>query len=139
MSAWKDWEHISKLAPDGWKEQNEIEIQEEEKEIPESSDGSENATIKKSKATWARLIAKIYEIDPLTCPKCGSEMKILSVIMDTCEIKKILKHLSPVNPPGGCRFHSRCYMCTEECREMDPELKDIGDGHRVACHNALMN
>ena len=99
---WKDWEHISKLAPDGWKEQNEIEIQDEEKVIPEPSDGSEYVTVKKSKATWARLIAKVYEIDPLVCPKCGSEMKILSVIMDSCEIKKILKHLVKKNkaPPG---------------------------------------
>jgi hypothetical protein len=41
-------------------------------------------------------------IDPLTCSKCGSEMKILSVIMDTCEIKKVLKHLIKTNkaPPG---------------------------------------
>jgi hypothetical protein len=102
MSAWKDWEHISKLAPDGWKEQNEIETQDEEKEIFELSDGSEDLTVKKSKATWARLIAKIYEVDPLVCSKCGSEMKILSVIMDTCEIKKILKHLMKTNkaPPG---------------------------------------
>lgn len=58
--------------------------------------------MKKSKATWARLIAKVYEIDLLTCPKCGSEMKILSVILDCCEIKKILKHLMKTNkaPPG---------------------------------------
>jgi hypothetical protein len=99
---WKDWEHVSKLAPLGWKEENEIQIQDEEKEIPVPSNGSEDMSVKKSKATWARLIAKIYEVDPLTCPKCGSEMKILSVIMDTNEIKKILKHLMKTNkaPPG---------------------------------------
>jgi hypothetical protein len=48
------------------------------------------------------LSARLYEVDPLVCAKCGSEMKILSVIMDSCEIKKILKHLMKTNkaPPG---------------------------------------
>jgi hypothetical protein len=102
MSAWKDWEHISKLAPLGWKEQNGIDVQDEGKEIADPSSSGEDLSVKKSKATWARLIAKIYEIDPLVCPKCGSEMKVLSVITDPYEIKKILKHLLKTNkaPPG---------------------------------------
>jgi hypothetical protein len=63
---------------------------------------SAEISVKKSKAIWARLIAKIYEVDPLTCPKCGSEMKVLAVILDPYEIKKILKHLLKTNkaPPG---------------------------------------
>ena len=39
---------------------------------------------------WARLIQKIYEVDPLTCPKCHGKMKILSFIEDEEIIKKIL-------------------------------------------------
>jgi hypothetical protein len=39
------------------------------------------------------LIQKIYEIDPMTCPKCGSDMKIITVITDLYEVRKILKHL----------------------------------------------
>ena len=42
---------------------------------------------------WARLIQKIYELDPLTCPKCSGKMKVISVIEDEEVIKKILKHL----------------------------------------------
>jgi len=42
---------------------------------------------------WARLIQKIYEVDPLTCPKCSGKMKILSFIEDEEVIKRILKHL----------------------------------------------
>ena len=42
---------------------------------------------------WARLIQKIYEADPLTCPKCSSEMSVIAVIDDKTVIKKILKHL----------------------------------------------
>jgi hypothetical protein len=86
---WKDWDHVSRLAPDGWKEQNEVEIQDEEKEIADPIGGDDIAA-KKSKSTWARLIAKIYEADPLTCPRCNSEMKVLAVIIDPYEIKKIL-------------------------------------------------
>jgi hypothetical protein len=97
---WKNWEHVSRLAPDGWKEQNGIEPQDEEKEITATDNGA-GISVKKSKSTWARLIAKIYEIDPLTCPQCGSEMKMQAVITDSCEIKKIQRHLVTTNkaPP----------------------------------------
>jgi hypothetical protein len=43
--------------------------------------------------TWARLIQKIYEVDPLTCPRCQGSMKIISFIEQGEAIKKILKHL----------------------------------------------
>ena len=42
---------------------------------------------------WARLIQKIYEVDPLVCPKCSGEMRIIAFIEDPALIKKILKHL----------------------------------------------
>ena len=41
---------------------------------------------------------------------------------------------SPANPPSGCYFHGRCRYCTEECRTKAPMLRDLGDGHLVACH-----
>lgn len=41
---------------------------------------------------------------------------------------------SPLNPPAGCRFHTRCYLAGERCRVEAPVLRDIGDGHHVACH-----
>jgi hypothetical protein len=57
---------------------------------------------------WARLIQKIYEVDPLTCPRCSGTMKVISVIEDEHIIRKILKHLGlwevkPRPPPksGG--------------------------------------
>lgn len=43
---------------------------------------------------------------------------------------------SPINPPTGCRFHPRCRFATERCRDEIPELRDMGDGHLVACHYA---
>ena len=42
---------------------------------------------------WARLIQKIYEVDPLTCPKCLGKMKIIAFIEDEVVIEKILRHL----------------------------------------------
>jgi oligopeptide transport system ATP-binding protein len=43
---------------------------------------------------------------------------------------------SPANPPGGCRFHTRCYMAKEICSQVEPNNKELGGGHRVACHFA---
>jgi oligopeptide transport system ATP-binding protein len=41
---------------------------------------------------------------------------------------------SPVFPPRGCHFHPRCSVATDACKEKEPELKDIGGEHWVACH-----
>lgn len=41
---------------------------------------------------------------------------------------------SPFNPPNGCRFHTRCHYAAERCAKEDPELKDLGGNHYVACH-----
>ncbi len=50
-------------------------------------------TDKVFRRNWARLIQKIYEVDPLLCPKCSSEMRVIAFIEDPDVIKKILKHL----------------------------------------------
>ncbi len=44
---------------------------------------------------------------------------------------------SAVNPPSGCRFHTRCPYADERCRREMPALQDAGDGHQAACHHTM--
>lgn len=57
--------------------------------------------------SWAQLIKRIYEVDPLVCPSCGSEMKVIAFITEHDVVDAILRHLaktrarSPRGPPGA--------------------------------------
>lgn len=44
---------------------------------------------------------------------------------------------SPIHPPKGCKFHTRCKYCTEECKIVTPEFRELRPGHFVACHHPL--
>jgi len=50
-------------------------------------------TGKEFRRNWARLIQKIYEVDPLVCPKCAGPMRVIAFIEQAGVIRKILKHL----------------------------------------------
>ncbi len=41
---------------------------------------------------------------------------------------------SPIDPPSGCVFHTRCFLAAKECEERMPDLVSLGDEHYVACH-----
>lgn len=65
---------------------------------------------KEFRKNWARLIQKIYNVDPLLCPKCRGVMKIISFIEDKDVIEKILRHLGlwktrNHDPPSGKVSH----------------------------------
>ena len=41
---------------------------------------------------------------------------------------------SPIRPPEGCKFHTRCYMACDKCKRIPPPLAEVSQGHFVACH-----
>ena len=41
---------------------------------------------------------------------------------------------SPINPPAGCRFHTRCPLAFDRCRREEPRLDMVGEAHLAACH-----
>ena len=41
---------------------------------------------------------------------------------------------SPIKPPSGCKFHTRCYMACDKCKRVPPALTEVEPGHFVACH-----
>ncbi len=78
----------------GWGAKSEEEPHKEQEENP-----FETLSEKKSKQTYARLIKKVFEVAPLICPKCGSEMIVLAIITNSEEILKILNHLRKNKSP----------------------------------------
>jgi hypothetical protein len=56
-----------------------------------------------AKAAWAKLIRKVYEVDPLECPRCGAQMRVIALIQDPAVIERILSWLglwAPLQPVG---------------------------------------
>ena len=47
----------------------------------------------KSHSEWARLLRKVYEVDPLACPRCSATMRVIAVITAPAVIDRILRHL----------------------------------------------
>jgi len=104
--AWQSMPHIAERAPAGWKIHHESQTgtsNPEDFETFENTDFSDDSPDARAyKKAWARLLSKVYEIDPMVCPKCGSDMKVIAVIQEPEEIKRILRHLvKQGRPPPG--------------------------------------
>ena len=94
---WQRLPHVARVAPAAWKESHA-------EQLPGDPGFAQRQTVpqRACRSAWARLIAKVYEVDPLICPHCGSEMKLIAVITDPPEVRKILRHLIKIGraPPG---------------------------------------
>ena len=71
---------------------------------PDSEEGGcADEFARQVRSSWARMIKKVYEADPLVCPRCSGPLKIISLIGDGPVIEKILRHLKlwdkPERPP----------------------------------------
>jgi hypothetical protein len=61
--------------------------------LPVPGEDPATAFAARAKATWARLIRKVYEVDPLECPKCKGPMRVIALIEDEGVIRHIVEHL----------------------------------------------
>jgi hypothetical protein len=75
---------------------------------PSCDDRDRTPNARVLRRSWAQLIKRIYEVDPLVCPSCGSEMKVVAFISEHEVVDKILRHLKRLNerarergPPGN--------------------------------------
>jgi oligopeptide/dipeptide ABC transporter ATP-binding protein len=62
--------------------------------------------------------------------------------IDKTEKKKITLNgevPSPINPPSGCRFHTRCMYAQEQCKTNIPTLEQVAENHFVACPISINN
>jgi len=97
---WNTVSYIVKLAPKGWlKKQEEQDIVEDGDDTELSSQEVKGGA---KRSAWARLINKVYGINPLICNRCGSEMRIVAFIIEPEQIDKIMEHLKKNgrSPPG---------------------------------------
>ena len=78
----------------------------------------ERVPLREAQRRWAELLRRIYEVDPLTCPKCAGPMRIVAFITDRAVIERILAHLAARpstsarrpearGPPAASRTHRR--------------------------------
>ena len=72
---------ITRFAPEGWAKAHETELE-------LAQDGPETADLPDS---WARLLKKVYEVDPFLCPNCGGSMVVVGVIEDPVKLKAIIE------------------------------------------------
>ena len=89
-------------------------------------------------------VGKIVEIAPsrdlYTSPLHPYTKALLSAVPvpdPEARVKKIILRgdvPSPIDPPGGCRFHPRCPRCMDKCKKEEPMLKEIDGIRQVACH-----
>jgi hypothetical protein len=70
-------------------------------DVPEAQAGSAPEPRRRCSPTWARMIAKVYHVDPLVCTRCGQRMSLIAFVTDQMAIGKILAHLGLSTPEAA--------------------------------------
>jgi hypothetical protein len=65
---------------------------------PEVQAGEEQPPRKRRSPSWGRLIAKVYQVDPLLCTRCGKRMSLIAFVTDEVAVGRILDHLGLSSP-----------------------------------------
>jgi hypothetical protein len=67
---------------------------------------------------WAEMIRKIYEVDPLICPRCGGRMRVVAFLTEYAVVDRIIRHLeltfAAAKPPPAPAFEQVVLMAAEE-------------------------
>jgi hypothetical protein len=87
--------------PDGTPAAAATAVPSRSSEGTEEAPGEEEAIHRRiARYAWAVLLARIYEVFPLVCPRCGGEMRIIAFITDAAAVREILTHIGePKSPP----------------------------------------
>ena len=98
-SKWTEMPKISRFAPEGWTKAHETELELTE-DSPESAELPEvpDSWARLRKKNWARLLKKVYEVDPFLCPNCGGTMVVVGVIEDPVKLKAIIEWAAQQQP-----------------------------------------
>jgi hypothetical protein len=95
------------IQDDESKTDTEQETNQENNDPDDTEDTHPASTKSQAHYLWAVLLARLFEVFPLTCPHCGGSMQIISFITDPTHIKRILEHIGepstppPITPPRG--------------------------------------
>jgi hypothetical protein len=91
-SKWTELPKITRFAPEGWAKAHETEL-ELVQDSPESAGLPEvpDSWARLRRKNWARLLKKVYEVDPFLCPNCGGTMVVAGVIDDPVKLKAIIE------------------------------------------------
>jgi len=86
-------------------------------------------------------LAEMAAVEPLfAAPKHPYTQALLAAVPSVKQRQQKRRTLligdvpTPLNPPQGCRFHTRCPLVMDKCRVVEPTWQDTGSGHFVACH-----
>jgi hypothetical protein len=89
---WQARQGIYRLAPESWKQAHPLQAQPTQEMQPDSVGPPEvpDAWSRLRRQSWARLLRKVYEVDPFICPQCQGVMSVVAIIEDPKELAKII-------------------------------------------------